>query len=75
MATEAPTSSQAKASFHTQLTVMCTTLGERRLTSNRCQKECVENKFDRQTDSHSEHSVHLRAVQNFDTKFFLNICC
>ena len=28
-----------------ELTVMCTTRGERRLISIRCKKECVENKL------------------------------
>ena len=51
-----------------RLTVMCTTRGERRLISIRYQKEFVESKLDRQTDSHSDYSAHLRVVHNFDTK-------
>ena len=57
-----------------QLTVMCTTRGERRLISIRCQKECVESKYDGQTDTHSEYSAHLWVVQNFDTKS-IKYCC
>ena len=51
-----------------QLTVMCTTRGERRLISIGCQKEFVESKLDGQTDLHSDHNAHLRVMQNFDTK-------
>ena len=47
---------------------MCTTRGERRLISFRCQKECVESKLDGQTDSHSVYSANPRVVQNFYTK-------
>ena len=35
------------------------THGERRLISIQCQKECLENKLDGQTDSHSDNSSHL----------------
>ena len=51
-----------------QLTVMCTTRGEKRLISVQFQKECVESKLDGQMDSHADYSAHLRVVQNFDTK-------
>ena len=40
-----------------QLTVMCTTHGERRLISIRCQKECLESKLDGQTGPHSDNSA------------------
>ena len=41
-----------------QLTVMCTTRGERRL----------ESTLDGQMDSNCDYSAHLRVVQNFETK-------
>ena len=47
-----------------QLTVMCTTRGERRFISIRCQMECVESKL----DSHSDYSAHLQVLKNLDTK-------
>ena len=47
---------------------MCTTRGERRLISNRCQKECVESKLDGQTDSQRDYSTYVLVVQIFDTK-------
>ena len=43
--------------YNNQLTVMCTTHGVRRLISIRCQKECLESKFDGQTNSHNDHSA------------------
>ena len=46
--------------------IMCTTRGECRLISIRCQKECVESKLDGQTDSHRIYSTYLEVVQNFD---------
>ena len=49
-----------------QLTVMCTTHGERRLISIWCQKECLESKLDRQTDARGDYSAYLWVVQNFD---------
>ena len=51
-----------------QLTVMCTAHGERRLISIRYKKECLESKLNGQMDSHSDYSVYLRVVENFDTK-------
>ena len=52
-----------------QLTVMCTTNGELKLTSIRCQKECLESKLDGHTDVHSDYiayCMYLLVVQNFD---------
>ena len=43
-----------------QLTVMCTTRGERRLIRIRCQKECVESILNGQTDSHSDYRSKLQ---------------
>ena len=37
--------------------IMCTTRGERKSISIRCQKECVESKLDGQTDSHRNYSI------------------
>ena len=51
-----------------QRTVMCMTRGERRLICIKCQKESVESKLDEQTDLHSDYTVHLWVVQNFDIK-------
>ena len=42
---------------------MCSTRGERRLIRIWYQKECVESKLDGQTDSHSDYSLQLWAVQ------------
>ena len=51
------------------LTVVCTTHGERKLISIRCQKECLESKLDGHTDVHSDYiayCMYLLVVQNFD---------
>ena len=56
------------------MSVMCTTRGDRRLISNRCQKECVESKIDGQTDSHSDNSAHEQVVIFFDTKSLKYSC-
>ena len=47
----------------TGLTVMCTAHGERILISIRCQTDCVESKFDGQTDTCSDYSAKLLVVQ------------
>ena len=47
---------------------MCTTYGERKSMGIRCQKKCLESKFDGQTDSHSDYSAYLRVVPSFYTK-------
>ena len=49
------------------------THGERKLISIQCQMECVESKLDGQ-DSHSDYILHMRLVQNIDTKS-LKYCC
>ena len=49
-----------KILYEFQLPVMCTTHGERRLISIRCQKECLESKLEGQMDSHSDYSANFR---------------
>ena len=48
--------------------VNCMNRGERRLISIWCQKESVDSNLDGHMDSHSDYSIHLLVVQNFDTK-------
>ena len=43
--------------YYDQLTVMCTTRGERRLISIRCQMEFVESRSDGHTGSHSDYNA------------------
>ena len=46
---------------------MCTTRGERRLISIRCQKECLENKLDGQTDLHSDYNTPAGDIKHLYT--------
>ena len=48
-----------------QLTVMCTTHGERKLISIQCQNEFLKSKLDGQTDSHNDYSA---SRASFDPK-------
>ena len=42
---------------------MWKTRGEHKFINIRCQKECVESKYDGQMDSHSDYSAHLWVIK------------